>query len=463
MPKLLSELRKILQAPDGPARLIWAESDWPEDQRALSVDNFLGATMDEVRLFHANRCVEEILRPLDMDDANFFRIGVLRREITGSVSYPKHRDHSAHTLHNYLLGWYFVAHCPVLREALSSEFDHRRIPTKKRLFEECFADIWPYVSLLHDVGYLFEGSLGLLSTAVQDSQIEIGASVVDEYFASYFWNSIGFGSIDDRRMALEFANYQPPDFSHRSVAAISDHLRFLGQTDALLSFVKKSMKGLESLPTDAFDLWNEHYSYFDRIPMVQRLDAIRRVYERHYLQGLGSSGLRLLDHGVCGGLLLLLQVTFYFSLRCGLRKVKAEGPRQAQLCSRFESGAVGYFQPSWWWSSLVWGCAATAIHNIQQMDAWPSDYHAHQLTIEEDPLAYLGILVDCLEEWDRFTSSRDSVLSGVLPLQGKDVLLNRAAGRIVIDYRTKKSAEKVRRSLDTALRDWSILVTVLPA
>src|SRR4051812_45956114 len=125
MPTLLQEFRNIALASNGPAAHIWAESTWPKAEREASLNAFLGATMDEVRLFHANRCVEEILRPLDMEDAHFFRKGVLRREVTGNVSYPKQRDHSAHTLHNYLLGWYYREHSPAVQAAITGACKER--------------------------------------------------------------------------------------------------------------------------------------------------------------------------------------------------------------------------------------------------------------------------------------------------------------------------------------------------
>jgi hypothetical protein len=256
MPSLLEEFQQIALSDDGPARYIWSESKWSAADRVHSVESFLGATMDEVRLYHANLCVEEILRPFDMDDADFFRKGVLRREVTGNVSYPKQRDHSAHTLHNYLLGWYYVTHADAIRNALTSEFTRRGLINTKVSFEYCFTDLWPFPSLLHDIGYLFEGSLGLLSTAVQGSQVEIGAEVVDEYFSSYFWNSIGFGSIEDRQAALAFSGCILPDFSRRTMAAISDQLRYVGGLENIQSGFKKAGKDRGALPTEAFELCN---------------------------------------------------------------------------------------------------------------------------------------------------------------------------------------------------------------
>ena len=52
------------------------------------------------------------------------------------------------------------------------------------------------------------------------------------------------------------------------------------------------------------------------------------------------------------------------------------------------------WSPAFWWTGIVWATAATAIHNVQQMDtltsvdaSWPGP-----ISLEEDPIAYLGIL-----------------------------------------------------------------------
>src|ERR1700730_1626740 len=74
------------------------------------LERFLTATMDEVRLTTSNRAVLEVLKTIGLADFAQFREAVLRRELSGTIAYEKQRDHSSHTLYNYLLGWYFFAH-----------------------------------------------------------------------------------------------------------------------------------------------------------------------------------------------------------------------------------------------------------------------------------------------------------------------------------------------------------------
>jgi hypothetical protein len=84
------------------------------------------------------------------------------------------------------------------------------------------------------------------------------------------------------------------------------------------------------------------------------------------------------------------------------------------------------------------------------------------LQLDEDPLAYLGILVDCIQEWDRYTVSRESVIAGVLPLQGADVKLANEGERIQIDYSDPDRAAKVCKDLDNSLSDeWKQILDIL--
>jgi hypothetical protein len=83
-----------------------------------------------------------------------------------------------------------------------------------------------------------------------------------------------------------------------------------------------------------------------------------------------------------------------------------------------------------------------------------------RLAVKEDVLCYLGVLVDILQEWDRNTIERSSVVSGQLPVQGVDVNLSRKKGRVVVHYRDTDRAKAVRRNLTKALVGWAAFVEV---
>jgi hypothetical protein len=445
---------------------------------------FLFATMDEVRLWHANSYSKAILKEIDIDDADHFRRGLLRREIAGDIAYPKQRDHSAHTLNNYIMGWYIYSKNEAIRNTLSQHFKLRGREQKRNDID--FRCLWPFVSLLHDIGYLFEGKIDPLAIEVQSKQIYIGAEVAHDYFHHRFWTECRADSTHDRGRLRSLANVEEPDFSNRSISGVADALRSLGELEKLRAAVRYErdiigapignpdyLSITNGLPGDAFDLWERHYEYFGLSAMVQRVKSMRAIFDSLLREGLGNTGLRLLDHGICSGLLSLLYSTFYFRMYFGLGLQPPEDEHDRSIWIRFREasniqyppkpGSESKYESFWWWTGIVWATAATALHNIQQFgDKWP--VHCNNpgpLSIEDDPLAYLGILVDCLEEWDRYTVTRESVIGGTLPLQGIDVKLSTEAGKVCIDYGDRKRSESVTNNLDISLADWDQVVNIV--
>jgi len=435
--------------------------------------------MDEVRLWHANSYSKAILRIIDLDDADHFRQGLLRREITGNMAYQQQRDHSAHTLNNYILGWHFFTNSNEVNKAISNHFDIRGVG--KQLVRERFGNLWPFVSLLHDLGYLFEGRINPLDTAIQDKQVNVGAEVAQDYFSHRFWTECRVDSMYDRRRILELSKVEIPDFSNRSVAGISDSLRSIGDLETFRKAIKEErdmnvpakykdyLSEDYGLPGDAFDLWERHYEYYGLNKMVERIKSLRRAFNSLIQEGL--NGMRMLDHGVCSGLLLLQYSSFYFKVRYGLLAANPRfTPADKLMWERFDAAtskpsSASYlpasYSPLWWWRSVLWGTAATAMHNVLQLqNKLPKALRQDKLSLEDDPLAYLGIMVDIIQEWDRYGVSRETVILGNLPLQGVDVEMALDAGVTRIKYNCKRRADKVSEGLDAVLEEWQKIVVI---
>lgn len=102
---------------------------------------FLFATMDEVRIWRAYEVTRNVLSIIDFDDAEYFREGVLKREATGTITYQSQRDHSTHTLYNWLLGWYFYTKCSTIRDKLDKQIKIRGWPNGGFGIEEYFGHI----------------------------------------------------------------------------------------------------------------------------------------------------------------------------------------------------------------------------------------------------------------------------------------------------------------------------------
>jgi hypothetical protein len=89
-----------------------------------------------------------------------------------------------------------------------------------------------------------------------------------------------------------------------------------------------------------------------------------------------------------------------------------------------------------------------------------SEVHFRPLKLDEDPLAYLGILVDIIQEWDRYSVRK--VLDGE-PVQGNEVELSEDSGLVIVRFlgpEGKARASKVEKDLKSFLGEWQKLVQV---
>ena len=381
---------------------------------------FLNATMDEVRTSASTRLAISILDIIGISDFGLFRDAVLRRELTGTIAYAKQRDHSSHTVYNYLLGWYFYRHCSIFADALAVEFQRRGVGRAKGLEpfssdRRYFGAVWKYVTILHDIGYMFEGGLPILDFRDSHEQALIGCNVAHRYFNRGMWLEYKLNSIPLRSQLFKALgdSIRPPLFnSLRTLAEIADGLRFLGDdVDVLQAAVCNDLvrggvrdvpyPDLNDLSCDAFELWTQHYERFDNDRMANRIKCVQNIFNVFIDVGIPGIDVRLLEHGVCSGLLVnLMAATYYYRLYA-----KASALSKPPLAvQRFLHGRS--WSPAFWWTGIVWATAATAIHNVQQMDtltsvdaSWPGP-----ISLEEDPIAYLGILADVLDS--RVPSSR---------------------------------------------------------
>lgn len=453
--------------------------------------NFFKATLDEVRLHFAERFTRSILERFDIDDAMHFHEAVLSRELTGSISYEKQRDHAAHTLNNYLLGWFFFVHSEKFRGAVTAAISRRR-EVKPESLPSRFGSVWVWASLLHDVGYLLEGNLQRVSPEVQHASIVAGARVIQDYFEHRFWFEVSGCSIDlrDELCPKTAESDLVPRIDASSLASVATSLCRIPVTQSLTQTVataltedKKSLP--EPLHCDAFRLWHQHFSMYandkpcapSKMTMAERIDSVRGWFEGILWDGYPAEGFRILDHGVCSGLILLQFSTFYFSV---LEEAKNNTAGQWSKKWVQDEQDRAKVKPRFWWDSVVWGTGAAAIHNIVQValkyqkDVSGAEAPTHrypkmeQLTLDEDPIAYLGLLVDLLQEWDRYSVRRGTYVlsrgrpSTKLPLQSCEVKMGEEGGRVVLDVGSKDAAERITKELTLCLTNWDELVEIRP-
>src|SRR5262249_5343522 len=118
------------------------------------IEQFMNSTTDSVRLVRASQASRKILQVYDLEELEELRSTVQLSELLRIIPYARQTDHSAHTLYVYLLGIYLFFACSPLRKGIATflkEQDNSR-PLLIRFFFQ-----WVFASLLHDIGYLFQG------------------------------------------------------------------------------------------------------------------------------------------------------------------------------------------------------------------------------------------------------------------------------------------------------------------
>jgi len=424
--------------------------------------------MDEVRLDSAGECTRTILKVADLQDLEMLREGVWKREASGVISYSGQRDHTAHTLNNWLLGWYLYTYSSEVKKNFGEKIRARKWNKRKFDFDIYFGHVWQFTSLLHDVGYLFEGSLSTMDPAVQSAQAMIGARILDDYFQTRLWTETSLASTHDQHVLFKKLDLEPPRLpsDQPSLARIAFYLRELGELKDLGTWVypKTTTRASKKppFPTDAFDLWELHYQSFGQRAAAERIRNVESAFHHYVNFGQPGLGIRILDHAVCSGLTLLKISTFFYTMMAKLNAPRNKKSTSPILRRALQRKTMFDYDPQFWWTGIVWATASTAIHNLQQTNGnWCEGVNPPPLSIEEDPLGYLGVLIDCVQEWDRyFVFSKPERL----PIQGSDVSLGRDNNRIVINLgdMNRTRAEKIRVELDRALVGWTKIIELLP-
>lgn len=438
--------------------------------------NALKTATDEDRLHYAEEYGEQILRLTDNADAVYFRKCVLRKETAAFIRYQKQRDHSVHTLHNYLLGLYFFDNSLELRSQLHAAMRARKTTANNpEELRKRFAEVWCYTSLLHDVGYLFEGTTSEGDTLdLMDEMVRNGRDSCLDYFNDVFWRDLGFRDADRRQIAQALIrNKLEPGEGTGGPSTIVYFLRNLGPWDVLARDLKEGEKLAKKVPgtlsSDAFQLWRLHYRQYNQPKMAKRFDVLEDTLYDLFENGIPEERIpRHLDHGLCGALMLLKYSTWWFraflTAKYAVDAVPPPSPSEAEVIGLITKTTKHEYNAAHWWSSILWATAAIAIHNLQQHPKYLP--HHSKLSIAEDPLAYLGILVDILQEWDRHSVRRlPSISSDKRCINSRDIDIGVDPNGIIrIEYGCRdnsaiKREAKMISDLNAALKDWKNIVT----
>ncbi|HWW77206.1 MAG TPA: hypothetical protein VNZ44_17515 [Pyrinomonadaceae bacterium] len=392
------------------------------------VASFLEATTDAVRLVRASRASHKILSEYDMAELEELRAKVQASELLRVISYSQQTDHSAHTLYLYLLGIYLFFACRPLRAEMAKFLGE---PSESQRLLKRFLFMWAFVSLLHDIGYIFHGR----------SKNEIRA--VDRMFRPSSIRSLIADEDYRQRVGEYVAEIEISSFEQ------------IENPEDMLTLLRRLPWGVNAgARKDAF-------ATFDMFgPKRQRVTA---DYLEDYAYRVASSGYNslsegMVDHAVASGLFLLSYSTFWHSMATDF---KYKGPFQT-------------YEFDYPMRDVVWACFATAAHNLIGVHA--SDLKP--LVFETNPLLYLGVLCDELQKWDRFPAGQGHLVDlnsfEKHCTDSERIRVACVAGdrqtdeggwdgeKVVFDFEESELAEKIKKTLEKRLGGFERFVQINP-
>jgi hypothetical protein len=352
-----TELFKIISSPPEWVRECGEDSSSPYflTKHWNLIESFLNATTDSVRLVRASRASREILDEFDMGELEELRSTVQASELLRVIPYPRQTDHSAHTLYLYLLGIYLFFACQPLRVQIA-RFLKKKDKSAELVGQFLFQ--WVFVSLLHDIGYIFQGR----------SNYEIRA--VDRMFRPPKVKSL----IDEADEGLK------QSVTNLITGMTIQPLESPQSPEDMLAVLRYIPWGSQA--NFANDIFESFSTYG---PQDQQITASKLEDYAYQVASGGYDGFSegTVDHAVASGLFLFRYSTFWFWL------AKNNGFRGPFSVFR----GNGY--PD---EDVVAACFAAAAHNL-------IGFHGEKygpLEFEKNPILYLGVLCDELQKWDRF-------------------------------------------------------------
>lgn len=330
------------------------------------IEKFLTAATDSVRLVRASTASREILEEYDMAELEDLRARIQASELLRVIPYSRQTDHSAHTLYLYLLGIYLFFSCAPIRTGIATflgEKDKSAGLLTRFLFQ------WVFVSLLHDIGYIFQGR----------SKSEIRA--VDRMFRS---SSV---------IHLIDKSSGPVKAKIREEIAKQGIRPFeaIENPEDMLSMLHHLPWGESAeVKDDVFESFSTYAS--DSGPADPQITGSNLEEYAYMVASSGYDGLSdgTVDHAIASGLFLFRYSTFWFWLA-----------KKNNFGDVFAVYRKGYDK-----DDIASACLATAAHNI-------IGFHAKKfepLSFEKNPILYLGVLCDELQKWDRFPAGERHIV-----------------------------------------------------
>ena len=271
---------------------------------------------------------------------------LLRYEDTAATLIEKQRDHVVHSVNVFITGLCIYSASPAFREAFASAVPEKEYHSAYSTKNEEFFYRWGIASLFHDVGYPLEIVGRQLNEFIGMIADADGKDIKVKA-------RISFDNEDELRSVSEVIPREEFSSGFRSAYDGAGRLDLLKAHDLL-----------------AFSIHHRHGA--DLNSLLEKLDG--------FVASMGETG--MIDHGYYSALIVLKWYGFLI-----------------QSC--------GYKSEYFYWPVLD-SAAAILLHNWYKLFLQKEPFMLGAMKAGDDPTAFLLILCDELQEWNREARGRVS-------------------------------------------------------
>lgn len=357
------------------------------------IKSFLTSKSDIKRIIRSERAAYSILIENDLPELIYCRRKIRDMELGSNVFYPNQKDHTAHTLYVYLLGYYFGTSLIAFRDILNKKtepdsFFHSDQGTLN----------WVYASLLHDVGYFFtehytEG-LELLENYFSEQFI---FAQIDQTLKIFFLFDSPLDEFKKTQNFSEFISfiknlinkYPKPNYSSKDPSSVIQNLQKINWYKEL---------GLNSDNLFSIFEFERFYSEADINKFQSYIAEVARV-------GYSRDSEPVVDHAFASGAFLFQYSTFWYYLINESDNHFNHEPWYKDFKERIW-GPYNYPLENLK-TSILPGIFACCAHNLNYFNQYGAELLP--IKLEKSPLLYLTILCDEIQNWDRIPSGNKAI------------------------------------------------------
>ena len=291
--------------------------------------------------------------------------------------YDAYRDHVTHTIWVYLLGLYMYNQCSSIRDAIDVNFD----------FED-FLISWKVAALFHDIGYIFDVGVDNENDLFNSQLNSLNEIVKYPLYNLLSSRGVDFTKSDEDEIQKVFNQYSPPNITCLDQLEVCP---LPGDTNKIFSCIENII-----VPTD-----------LGNISQDEPISSYSQFSKNNNYNGRGRSR----NHGIISAQILLYQyhrLQYCISTLNKTHLPKSPSRNAQTYLKKIIDGSIRTNYDK----IIHQAAAAIALHDIQidwdpklhdisKKDPYNLSFSDFHIDLQKNPLAFLLVLADTLQCWDR--------------------------------------------------------------